>query len=43
MWPLTVLPPRFAETYVVSTVDKVLAVLEFGREAFGRPIEPEFS
>ena len=31
MWPLTIIPPRFAEGYIVTLVDKYCATKEFFR------------
>jgi uncharacterized protein len=31
MWPLTILPPRYRESFVVSCVDKYVALLEISK------------
>ena len=34
MWPCTLIPPRYIESYVVTFVDKVCAVCEFAERSY---------
>ena len=29
MWPLTIIPPRYLESFIVSIIDKIVATGEF--------------
>ena len=34
MWPCTLIPPRYIESYVVTFVDKICAVCEFAERSY---------
>lgn len=34
MWPLTIVPPKYIESYIVSFIDKVISTKEFLKEVF---------
>ena len=34
MWPLTLIPPKYIESFLVSFIDKIISTEEFLKEAF---------